>query len=187
MFALLSAIATFAAIASAVPAPVASAIPAPAHHGDFIMLMQHNVYPYPKIVNSSLVLTYDHAAKQHYVVGVDEAKRRGTPARASNYENNYAANLSMISHGKEYFLSTIDAGEVYGIHSPVSASTTFYQPQWSVGDYVYHELTAASNLLMACNITVNGEIAPVLSFGDVTSQGNIPENCTYASVFTKFH
>jgi len=111
------------------------------------------------------------------------SKTRATPV----YQNGTSPNaaLDAIYHGKSYGLRAADVGDNYGIAVDVLATKGDQDFEWFVGEgEVLHKLYAGSNLLLACNRTINGLEEPVLAFGVINSNGSVPYKCQYTRVFT---
>ncbi|CZT16901.1 uncharacterized protein RCC_02736 [Ramularia collo-cygni] len=95
------------------------------------------------------------------------------------------ASLSFVNvDGEKYGWVVGDAGHVSGVAIGVGAEKNYKDSSFIItdGGSIYHQLTAATNMWLACDRTVNGEQHKILAWGNQGSDGRFPDGCSFASV-----
>ncbi|KAM3418402.1 hypothetical protein BST61_g4395 [Cercospora zeina] len=161
----------------------------PLGNAEFGLLMRVPV-PNGTPTSVALVATQNGTNPELLLVGQRLAAFSGTPAYTNNTQPptangfDYVA-LNLDVNGTSYGLFAADIGSVYGIATTVSAVKGWQQEEWLVSDKsssIHRKLNAANNLFLACERTVNGEPATVLSWGIYYSNGSAPAGCWATSI-----
>ncbi|KAI5369636.1 hypothetical protein Slin15195_G005110 [Septoria linicola] len=145
-------------------------------------------WPYDNPTQAAIVATKNDSHDDLLLVAERLAAYPGTPAYINNTlpkDKNGVdyVSLNMDVNGTSYGLSAASVGSAYGRATTVLAVKGQQQEEWTVGSTIWHKMAAASNLLLACNETVNGEPAVVLSWGIYYSNGSAPAGCAFTSVW----
>ncbi|KAK3725911.1 hypothetical protein LTR37_000059 [Vermiconidia calcicola] len=128
------------------------------------------------------------------IIGMDPKVFRGTPVvqsgaspNAALYFNfNQEENCITTETGK-FSIFVPDLGELYGQRFPITATKDQSWPHFFVGGDVQPQMTAASQMWYACNLTVQGENYIGLSWGVYNSNGSSPWGCVSTSVKQNFN
>ncbi|KAF2215056.1 hypothetical protein CERZMDRAFT_95428 [Cercospora zeae-maydis SCOH1-5] len=161
----------------------------PLSNAEFGLIMRVPV-PNGNPTSVALVATQNGTNPELLLVGQRPAAFTGTPAYTNNTQPptangfDYVA-LNLDVDGSSYGLFAADVGSVYGIATTINAVKGWQQEEWLVSDKyssINRKLAAANNLFLACERTVNGEPATVLSWGIYYSNGSAPAGCRATSV-----
>ncbi|CAK4031553.1 Hypothetical predicted protein [Lecanosticta acicola] len=122
-------------------------------------------------------------SKEYILVGQTQGTA-ATPVYATGTSPDQT--LALDVGGKPYYMSAADIGDLDGAASTVNADPLYKDEEWSVdGTTIDHQLTAANNIFLACNQTVNSAEVPVLTWGSQESDGSYPEGCYFTSLYRK--
>lgn len=128
------------------------------------------------------------------IVGMDPNVYHGTPLVQSGASPDANLNFNitegescMTTKTGKFGIYVPDLGELYGQQLPITATKNYSWPHFFVGGYVQPQMTAASQMWYACNLTVHGENYIGLSWGVYNSNGSSPWGCVPTSVKQNFN
>ncbi|KAK4507446.1 hypothetical protein PRZ48_001181 [Zasmidium cellare] len=133
----------------------------------------------------NLTLTaFPYSTRVLYLVA-DNATQ-GTRAFFTGSDPNKQA-LHLDISGVTYGVDVADIGNMPNAAEPVTATPGYEEFEFqAVGGRVFHELSAGSNVWLACDRDIAGQVKPVLAWGSMGRDGSVPEGCSFASVYQDF-
>ncbi|KAF2161796.1 hypothetical protein M409DRAFT_27854 [Zasmidium cellare ATCC 36951] len=127
---------------------------------------------------------FPYSTRHLYLVGDDQAPAAKAYLTGPN-PNKQALHLDVAS--VTYGVDVAEIGNSQNVAEPVTATPGFEEFEFqAIGGRVYHELSAGSNVWLACDRLIDGRNKPVLAWGAMGRDGSFVEGCSFASVYQDF-